>query len=238
MRIITKQSQLDKIQAKPHLKRWEVLQEELALAELQRSVVRLDRPIYVGFSVLEESKVHMYRFHYQIMKPQYPDISLLFTDTDSLCYLIQTEDLYADFSSQLATYMDTSNFPRDHPSYSTANARVLGKFKEEQPPPNCVAKFVGLRPKLYALENADGSSKSTCKGVPRHKKSKFATYLACLQSRKPQHARFNAIRSTLHSVASLPVKKVAMSAFDDKRYVLTDGPTTRALQHPSSSDRS
>jgi len=230
VRVISNEGQLRKFASKPHVKRWEILAEKLVLFELVQRQIKLNRPIYIGFSVLEEAKIHMYRFHYNIMRPLYPaegQLRLLFTDTDSLCYLVHTEgsDIYEDMRRlpDLAIQMDTSNFPRDHPSFSNENARVLGKFKEEQPPPNCVVKFCGLRAKLYALLNADGSSKTTCKGVPRRKKEQYAAYVECLQSQAPRSTTFSAIRSHLHTVSTDIVSKLAMCIFDDKRYILPDG---------------
>ena len=100
--------------------------------EAVRSSVKLDKPIYTGFTVLELSKLHMYDFHYNHMMKKYdPEkAKLLFTDTDSLTYHIITEDLYQDMKQDQHLY-DTSNYPKDHPLYSTVNKKVIGKFKDE-----------------------------------------------------------------------------------------------------------
>ena len=66
-----------------------------SLVELSKKIVKLDKPIYAGFTILDLSKLHMYDFHYNIMKPKYGDnIQLLMTDTDSFVYQIKTEDFY------------------------------------------------------------------------------------------------------------------------------------------------
>ena len=57
----------------------------------------LNWPIYVGFVILGLSKILMYDFHYNYLKRKYPDLTLLFTDTDSLTYQIQTDNVYEDF---------------------------------------------------------------------------------------------------------------------------------------------
>ena len=68
---------------------------------MNKKYVKFDKPITVGFSVLELSKYKMYDFHYNVMQKLYPDnkLSLLFTDTDSLCYKIETEDIYEDMKN-------------------------------------------------------------------------------------------------------------------------------------------
>ncbi len=74
-------------------------------------------------------QVLMYNYHYGVVKDMYGvRAKLLFTDTDSLCYQIETEDVYADMVAR-SEHFDFSNYPRDHPSYSVANKKVIGKMK-------------------------------------------------------------------------------------------------------------
>jgi len=80
---------------------------EKILNEVDRvkSEITLDKPIYAGFCLLEISKVLMYEFHYDVMKMKYgANAQLLFTDTDSLCYHVITDDLYADMMRQVDRY--------------------------------------------------------------------------------------------------------------------------------------
>ena len=64
-----------------------------------KSVLTLNKPIDVGFTVLELSKWLMYDFHYNFIKKLF-DAALLFTDTDSLTYQIKSEDVYEEFFKQ------------------------------------------------------------------------------------------------------------------------------------------
>ena len=76
---------------------------------------------------------------------------LLFTDTDSLCYEIETEDFYEDISNDVEKGFDTSNFPKDHPSGIPVgkNKKVPGLMKDEAGG-KIIEEFVGLRAKLYS----------------------------------------------------------------------------------------
>ena len=64
-----------------------------------KSVLTLNKPIDVGFTVLELSKWLMYDFHYNFIKKLF-DAAVLFTDTDSLTYEIKSEDVYEEFFKQ------------------------------------------------------------------------------------------------------------------------------------------
>lgn len=97
--------------------------------ERKHTSVLLDKPIYMGFTVLELSKLHMYNFDYKVVMAKYgPEkAKLLFTDKDSLTSQIKTDDLYQDMLEDQDLF-DTSNYPREHPLYSSANQKVIGEL--------------------------------------------------------------------------------------------------------------
>ena len=82
--------------------------------------------------------------------PHANQLQLLFTDTDSLAYAIQTNDIYKVMAVDDANRYDFSKYPLDHPLYDTSNRKALGFFKDEL---NSIPmqEFVGLRPKCYAF---------------------------------------------------------------------------------------
>ena len=92
-------------------------------------VLTLNKPIYVGFTVLELSKWLMYDFHYNFIKKNF-DAELLFTDTDSLTYEIKSEDVYEEFFKHKYLF-DFSNYPEDLKFFNQANKKVTGRMKDE-----------------------------------------------------------------------------------------------------------
>jgi hypothetical protein len=117
---------------------------------MSRPKITLNKPIFTGFCVLELSKELMYTFLYDVIKERYGEKSnILFSDTDSFCLHIQTDDLYEDILRDSEKY-DTSNYDADNKLYSKQNAKVVGKMKDE-----CAGKhmieFVGLRAKMYSI---------------------------------------------------------------------------------------
>ena len=116
------------------------------IAERARKKLTLNKPVYVGAAVLYLSKLHMWGFWYDEVRPAYPQARLCYTDTDSLVYSIESE-VEPDFHGRAGSSFDTSDYPKDHPLFSNDNKKVLGKFKDEAKGVP-IAEFVGLRPKL------------------------------------------------------------------------------------------
>ena len=134
----------------------------------------------------------MYDFHYNYIKPKYGEnAKLLFTDTDSLAFEIETNDFYKDTSSDVRSMFDTSNYPKDHPSGIEigSNKKVIGMFKDEAGGKQ-IAEFVGLRAKLCTYRmDGDGNEEKKCKGVTKvvvKKSISFEDYKNCLFNKIPQ----------------------------------------------------
>jgi len=177
----------------------------------------------------------MYNFHYDVIVKRYGDNArLLFTDTDSLCYCITTNNLYEDLIDINDEWLDTSEYPKDHPLYSARNAKVLGKMKDECAG-DYVEEFVGLRSKIYSLLACNPThSKKTAKGVKSgfvKKHVKHAMYKKTLIDRKCTYANFVSFRSRCHKIESVHIHRTCLSAYDDKRFVLPDGISTLAYGH-------
>lgn len=128
---VTKKKLLNYI-SKPTFKDRIIYNESLCAILSDKSSIYFNKPIYTGFSVLELSKT-LFEFHYDIMKKKYGDkISLLYTDTNSLFYEIQTNDFYKDMQDiDLKMFFDTSDYPSNRECYTLINKKVLGKFKDE-----------------------------------------------------------------------------------------------------------
>ena len=175
----------------------------------------------------------MYNFHYEYVKPKYGDRArLLVTDTDSLCYRIQTEDFYEDISKDVPRWFDTNNYPKRHP-IGGANKKVLGMMKDEAGGES-ISEFVGLRSKLYAYKMDDGKVDKKCKGVKKKVVKNAITYKDCLFNGVTHRARFNTLRSRRHDeVTTECITKVALSANDDNRCVTPNDPEhgTIAIGH-------
>ena len=100
VRLVTDEKKLDKLTAKPTYVSSKIFNENLMAVHKVKETLTLNRPAYVGMCILDLSKTLMYDFHYNYIKKKYNNITkarLLFTDTDSLTYEIEAEDVYKDF---------------------------------------------------------------------------------------------------------------------------------------------
>ncbi|CAG2225697.1 unnamed protein product [Mytilus edulis] len=233
LRLINSASEekLKKLVAQPSFLCCQIFNEDLVGVHNQQINLTLNKPIYAGQAILDLSKRLMYEFHYKVMKPQYGDkINLLFTDTDSLCYEILTDDVYEDMKP-IKDLFDTSNygsFNKTKHLFSSKYKKVVGKFKDELGGVP-LKEFVGLRPKMYSLlynqtstegitcekekKVAKGISKTEIKQTLRHE-----MYKKCLNEETTTTNSMTCIRSKNHELFMDTVVKKGLCSFDDKRY--------------------
>ena len=203
---------------------------------MKKTSIIFNKPVYLGMCILDLSKTIMYEFHYNYIKKKYGDkTKLLFTDTDSLMYEIQTEDFYKDISNDVKNRFDTSDYPPNHPSGipTGCNKKVLGVFKDEAAG-RIMKEFVGLRAKLYSYKMFEGEESKKCKGIKKSVVKKSIThenYKNCLFTGKEQLRKMNVIRSYKHEVYTEEVNKIALCPDADKRYILEGQTDTLALGH-------
>ena len=201
--------------SKPTFESFRLINDDMALVKMKKPVITLDKPSYVGLCILDLSKLHMYGFHYDVIRAEYGDRArLLFTDTDSLVYDIRTPDLYSDMRLKIDEFYDTSDYPVEHPLHSKKNAKTVGLFKDELNGVPIV-EFVGLRAKMYSFLLPDGSSKQTAKGIKKAHMKKHVVheqYRNCLFDETRTSARFWTIRSFGHQLTTYETNKVCFVA--------------------------
>ena len=237
VKLVNTKEKLRKLVAKPNLKSPpKIFSENLVSVHMRKTSLLMNKPVYLGMCILDLSKIIMFDFHYNYIKSKYADkAKLLFTDTDSLMYEIETEDFYKDIAGDVKDRFDTSDYPENHPSGipTGENKKVLGMMKDEAAG-KIIKEFVGLRSKLYSFVMDDGGETKKCKGIKKQvvKRSiRHEDYKTCLTTRKELLRKQNILRSYEHEVYTEEVNKVALSALDDKRYILSDGMHTLALGH-------
>ena len=200
-----------------------IINENLVGVEKIKDTIKLNKPIYVGVSILDLSKLHMYKFYYDVLKEKYKDnIRLIYTDTDSFVIHTQTDDIYDDFKD-INKHMDFSGYDKEHKCYDPINKKVLGKFKDEVDG-KIITHFIGLKPKSYSFKvYKQEKEEKKSKGIVKHKVKKelnFIKYLETLNNNECDTVSFNSIRSKQHQIYSIKQTKQALSSYDNKRYYL------------------
>ena len=186
----------------------------------KQNEVLMDKPIYLGFSVLELSKLLMYETYYDKLQPYFghESIQLHYMDTDSFVLSVNTKSIIKDFRN-LEDIFDFGNLDQNHELFSNRNKRAIGKFKIETPKNIWIDEFVCLRSKMYAFK-CGNDSKNKLKGISKSqsKNIKFEEYKKCLDGEEYQRECDNyIIRSNNHEMVLQKVKKSTLSIFDDKR---------------------
>ncbi|XP_043268116.1 uncharacterized protein [Venturia canescens] len=220
--------------AKPNFHSRSIFAENLIAVELRNLQVKFNKPIYVGMSILDISKTCSYEFHHEFMSPLYQNkCKILYTDTDSLIYHIECDDVYNDMKNNLSKY-DTSDYPIDNKyGIPLVNKKVPGLIKDENNEA-IMTEFVGLRSKMYATRVVGKNDVKKAKGVNGNVVARtitFDDYTKCLNEEIEMKCTQSSIRSTLHNVHTIKETKIALSPYDDKRYIIPGAMNTLPWGH-------
>ena len=118
----------------------------------------INRPIYVGMAILDLSKLLMYDFRYNYMLKKNYNNKLMFTDTDSLCYEIKTDDVYKVLFQDTVLF-DYTDYPKNSELFFDENKKVIEKMKDEAAG-MVIKEFIGLRSKMYSYEINNETTKN------------------------------------------------------------------------------
>ena len=215
----------------------------LVAIKMKKQYITLNRPIYIGFAVLELSKYIMYDFWYNHIKKEFGDrVKLVYTDTDSLVYIVTMEnnegDIY-EFMHKHKDLYDFSEYPKTHFCYDPTNEKVTGKFKDEAQG-RAISEFVALTSKMYSFKiaslNKENDTKvfKKAKGVTKcvtEKSLSFDNYKKCLHDQQTFANEQTLLRSKNHKIGLYKQLKASLSPIDTKRYVLDNGIDTLAFGH-------
>jgi hypothetical protein len=227
VKLHTNATTLQKAIASHTFKNYVILEDNLVQTNHFLPVITHDKPLAVGFTILDLSKHFMFDFYYNKLTTNHDfSIDLGFSDTDS--FLFKTNDKEKCLN-HIKNIMDFSNYPSPSSYFDTTNKSKLGFFKDELAGRMTCEEFIGLRAKCYALKinNEENEvEKKVCKGLGRiaiKNRLKFSHYKDCLFNQNSFRFHYNSIKSTKQVVKTVRINKKALSHFDCKRWIFDCG---------------
>ena len=223
-----------KLNQSPEYLKFTIFSENLVAVHKKKTIVNCNKPIFIGFVVLELSKLKMYKTYYEYLKPKFGDrLKLLYTDTDSFILQIESEDLYEEIENDVKKYYDTRKYPKHSPLFTEENAFKLGCLKDE-----CngkiMSEFCGTCAKSYSytIEGEEMENKK-CKGVKDSaiEELTIKDFKNCVFEGEEKIVTFNNIHSIGHEIYTEKNTKIALTATQDVRYVLQDRMHTLSIGH-------
>ena len=167
IKLVTTDRKRSKFVSEPNYHTINLISEDLSIIEMKKTKVKMNKPIYLGLSILEISKTLMYEFLYDYTKPKYNgNVKLCYMDTDCFIMNIKTNDFYEDIASDVENRFDTSNYEVKRPLPRGKNEKVIGLMKDELGR-KIITEFVTLRPKTYSFLTDDGKEDKKAKGTKK-----------------------------------------------------------------------
>ena len=225
IRLVTTDKKRSKLVSESNYYTMNLISENLSITEMKRNKVKMNKPIYLGLSILEIRKLLMYDFWYDYMKPKYGDsVKLCYMDTDSFIMNIKTEDFYKDIANDVEKRFGTSNYECDRPLPIGKNKKVIGSMKDELGG-RIITEIVTLRPKTYSYLTDDYKEDKKAKGTKKcviRRMIKFDDYKKCLLNNEVILKSQQRFISKRHDVYTENINKIVLSSNDDKRIVSSD----------------
>ena len=224
IKLVTTDKKRNKLVSEPNYHTINLISEKLSIIEMKKTKVKMKKPIYLGLSILEISKILMYEFWYDYMKPKYNDnVKLCYMDTDSFVMHIKTNDFYKDISDDVDSRFDTSNYEVKRPLPIGKNKKIIALMKDELGG-EIITEFTALRPKTYSYltdnDKIDKKAKETKKCVI-NKMIKFNDYKKCLLNGEIILKSQQRFISNKHDVYTEDVNKIALSNDDDDKKIVS-----------------
>ena len=211
--------------SEPNYHTMKLIDDNLAIIEMKKVKVKMNKPIYLGLSILDISKIIMYEFWYDFIKSKYGSrAKLCYMDTVSFIINIKTEDFYKDISENVMERFDTSNYIYDKPLPINVNKKAVGLMKHELGG-GIITEFITLRPKAYSFKTDDNIKLKKAKGTKKcviNKMLSFSDYKNCLFDNGKVLRSQQRFKSENHIVYTENINKIALSCNDDKTFVATD----------------
>ena len=165
IKLVTTDRNRSKLVSEPNYHTINLISEDSSIIEMKKTKVKMNKPIYLGLSILEISKTLTYEFWYDYIKPKYNDnVRLCYMDTDSFIMNIKTNDFYKDIANDVENRFDTSNYEVNRLLPTGKNKKIIGLMKDELGG-KIITEFV--RPKTYSFLTDDGKEDKKAKGTKK-----------------------------------------------------------------------
>ena len=225
IKLVTTDNKRNKLVLEPNYHTINYISEDLSIIEMDKTRVKMNKPIYLRLSILDINKILMYVFWYDYMKSKYNDnVKLGYLDTDSFVMNIKTNGSYKDIANDVEKRFYTSNYEVNRPLPIAKNKKVIGLMKDELGG-KIITEFITLRPKTYSYLADDGKEDKKAKGTKKcviKRMIKFGDYKNCLLKDEVTLKSQQRFVSKKHDLYTENINKIALSNNDDKRIVSSD----------------
>ena len=222
IKLVTTDKKRSKLVSEPNYHTINLISEDLSIIEMKKTKVKMNKPIYLGLSILEISKILMYEFWYDYMISKYDNnVKLCYMDTDSFIMNIKMNDFYENIANDVENRFDTSNYEVSKPLPMGKNKKVISLMKDELGG-EIITEFVTLRLKTYSYLTDDGKEGKKAKGTKRcviKKMIKFNDYKKFLLNDEMILKSQQRFISKKHDVYTENINKIALSNNNDKRII-------------------